>query len=85
MSDSPESVAKQSSANESESSGGFRSFWKRSDRSAQGQNVTFVPQDPSTKQSRYTKTVCVLTLTVSRDQPIHTNFQDWKHNVLRRQ
>ena len=51
MADSPDSGTKQSTSNESESSTGFRSFWRKSDRSAGPQNVQFVEQDPSGKRS----------------------------------
>ena len=58
MSESPGSVPgsanKATSSHGSESSG-FKSFWKRSDKGSQQQNVTFVQQDPSTKKSKASK------------------------------
>ncbi|KAK1087552.1 hypothetical protein LTR33_000995 [Friedmanniomyces endolithicus] len=50
MVDSPESVAARSTSNdESESVGGFKSFWRKSDTSTT-QNVKFIPQDPGNQQ-----------------------------------
>ncbi|KAK5165562.1 uncharacterized protein LTR77_009091 [Saxophila tyrrhenica] len=51
MSDASRATPKASSTTESESSGGFKSFWRTTDKSAQQQNVTFVQQDPSSKKS----------------------------------
>ena len=51
MSNSADSPAKTTSTNESESSSGFRTFWRKSDKTTQAQNVTFVQQDPSNKKS----------------------------------
>ncbi|TKA83633.1 hypothetical protein B0A55_00476 [Friedmanniomyces simplex] len=49
MADSPGSVAAKSTSNESESSGGFRSFWRKSGKSTT-HTVQFIPQDPGNKQ-----------------------------------
>ncbi|KAK0259238.1 hypothetical protein B0A54_12366 [Friedmanniomyces endolithicus] len=49
MVDSPESVAARSTSNGSESAGGFKSFWRKSDTSTT-QSVRFVPQDPGNPQ-----------------------------------
>ena len=52
--DSPNSAAKAGSSNTSETSSGFKSFWKRSDKNSQTKNVTFVQQDPTAKRSEAT-------------------------------
>ncbi|KAK3049821.1 hypothetical protein LTR09_008997 [Extremus antarcticus] len=49
-SNSSANTPKASSTNESESSGGFKSFWRTTDKSSQPQNLTFVQQDPSSKK-----------------------------------
>ncbi|KAK5107637.1 hypothetical protein LTR62_000972 [Meristemomyces frigidus] len=36
----------------SDTSGGFKSFWRKSDRDSSGRDVQFVAQDPSTKRGR---------------------------------
>ncbi|KAK3691302.1 hypothetical protein LTR37_018708 [Vermiconidia calcicola] len=50
MGNSPNPVPKATSTNESESSGGFRSFWRKLDKTAQKQKVTFVQEDFSSKR-----------------------------------
>ncbi|KAK1807298.1 hypothetical protein LTR12_018356, partial [Friedmanniomyces endolithicus] len=49
MANSPESVAAGSTSNESESAGGFKTFWRKSDTST-AQKVKFIPQDPGNQQ-----------------------------------
>lgn len=51
MSKSPQSTTNKSSTNESETSTGFKQFWKKSGGNTTTQNVTFVSQDPTTKKS----------------------------------
>ncbi len=56
-SNSSANTPKASSTNESESSGGFKSFWRTTDKSSQPQNLTFVQQDPSSKKSMTSPTL----------------------------
>ncbi|KAK5136312.1 hypothetical protein LTR08_003685 [Meristemomyces frigidus] len=48
MSASPEAASQHSSSRDSQSSAGFRSFWKNSDEIGGTQNVQFVQQNPGT-------------------------------------